>query len=45
MTLFIMQGNHWGWFSPVQIALYVVTVVAFVGLVAIPYYLYFGGRI
>jgi len=32
LVLFIMQGNIWGWFAPVQIGLYVVTVAAFVGL-------------
>jgi len=35
LVLFIMQGNDWGWFSPAQIALYGVTIVAFVGLVMV----------
>ncbi len=31
----IMQGNIWGWFVPVQIVLYVVTVVCVIGFIVI----------
>ncbi|MEM7445722.1 MAG: MFS transporter [Pseudomonadota bacterium] len=35
LTFFIMQGNSWGWFSPVQIALYAVTIIAVIGLIMV----------